>query len=49
MLDNCIVAGNISVSSGFEARRAVLMPASILKPGDRAEIRDGIAVFPFRD
>jgi hypothetical protein len=48
ILEDCIVAGNISVPPGFEARRAVLVPASVLKAGDRAEDRDGIAVFGLR-
>jgi NDP-sugar pyrophosphorylase family protein len=47
-LEDCVVAGDISVPAGFEARQAVLMPASVLKAGDSAEIRDGIAVFPLR-
>jgi NDP-sugar pyrophosphorylase family protein len=48
VLEDCIVAGNISVPSGFEARQAALMPASVLRAGDHAEVRDGIAVFALR-
>jgi hypothetical protein len=36
------------VPAGFEAREVVLMPSSVLKGGDRAEVRNGIAVFPLR-
>ena len=46
VLADCIVAGNIEVPDGFEAQQAVLVPASVVKPGDRAQLRNGIAVFP---
>jgi NDP-sugar pyrophosphorylase family protein len=48
VLEDCVVAGDISVPAGFEAREVVLMPSSVLKGGDRAEVRNGIAVFPLR-
>jgi mannose-1-phosphate guanylyltransferase len=44
-LDECIVAGRVRVPSGFEARGSVLLPAALMQPGDRAVVRDGIAVF----
>ena len=46
VLDECILAGNIKVPAGFHARQAVLVPASVVKPGDRAEVWKEIAVFP---
>lgn len=46
VLTECIVAGNIEVRAGFNARQAVLVPASVVKTGDRAQVRNGIAVFP---
>jgi NDP-sugar pyrophosphorylase family protein len=42
---DCIVAGAVQVPAGFRARSAVLVPASVVRPSDRATIRDGIAVF----
>jgi mannose-1-phosphate guanylyltransferase len=44
-VDGCIVAGDTHVPSGFHARGAILMPASVARDGDDAEVRDGIAVF----
>ncbi len=46
-LEHCIVAGGVTVPAGFQARQAVLVPPDIVRPGDTAEIRSGIAVFPF--
>ncbi|HEY7475398.1 MAG TPA: NDP-sugar synthase [Vicinamibacterales bacterium] len=46
-LDECIVAGRVSVPAGFEARESVIVPAAILRAGDPAERRGEIAVFPF--
>jgi mannose-1-phosphate guanylyltransferase len=46
VLEDCIVAGTIEVPAGFEARQSVLVPASAAKPGDHAQLRNGIAVFP---
>jgi mannose-1-phosphate guanylyltransferase len=44
-LDECIVAGPVRVPSGFRARSSVLLPEAVLKTGDRAAVREGIAVF----
>jgi mannose-1-phosphate guanylyltransferase len=46
VLTECIVAGNIEVRAGFNAQQAVLVPAAVVKTGDRAQVRNGIAVFP---
>jgi mannose-1-phosphate guanylyltransferase len=46
-LEDCVVAGDVSVPSGFNARESVLVPAALVRPGDAAEIRSGIGVFPF--
>lgn len=44
-LDTCIVTG-VSVPPGFQARRSVLVPASVVQPGEEARIVSGIACFP---
>lgn len=46
LLDSCIVAGAVRVPSGFRAHSAIIVPAAIARPGDRAEIRGDLAVFP---
>jgi NDP-sugar pyrophosphorylase family protein len=45
-LDHCIVAGPVAVPAGFTAAESVIVPASVVEPGDRADVRDGLAVFP---
>jgi NDP-sugar pyrophosphorylase family protein len=47
-LEDCIVAGEVTVPSGFDARQSVLVPPAIVRPGDEATVRNGVAVFPFR-
>ena len=47
-LDECIVAGDVVVPPTFVARGAVLVPESVVRSGDAAEIRDGVGVCPFR-
>jgi NDP-sugar pyrophosphorylase family protein len=44
-LDECIVAGPVHIQSGFRARSAVLVPEAVLKAGDRAVVRAGVAIF----
>jgi NDP-sugar pyrophosphorylase family protein len=46
VLDDCIVAGGVDVPAGFEARGALLAPASIATSSEAAAIRGGLAVFP---
>ncbi|HWB29137.1 MAG TPA: hypothetical protein VG736_01450, partial [Vicinamibacterales bacterium] len=46
VLDDCIVAAGADVPAGFEARGAILAPASIAMPSEAAAIRGGLAVFP---
>jgi NDP-sugar pyrophosphorylase family protein len=46
VLEDCIVAGPVSVPAGLTARRAVLVPAAVARSGDRASIQDGVAIFP---
>jgi NDP-sugar pyrophosphorylase family protein len=46
VLDDCIVAGGADVPAGFEARGAILAPASIATSSEAAAIRGGLAVFP---
>jgi NDP-sugar pyrophosphorylase family protein len=45
-LDRCIVAGPVAVPPGFAAAESVIVPASVLEPGDAADVHDGLAVFP---
>lgn len=47
-LDECIVAGPVSVPAGFRARRAVVMPASAVRQGDSVAVHNDVALFPFR-
>ena len=46
VLEECIVAG-VALPAGFAARRAVLVPAHVSKPGDPAVIAGDIAAFRF--
>ncbi len=45
VLEDCVVA-DVGVPAGFQARRAVLVPASSVRPEDSASVQDGLAVFP---
>jgi mannose-1-phosphate guanylyltransferase len=45
-IEDCVVATGADVPAGFTARRAVLVAAELVQPDDRAEVRDGVAVFP---
>jgi mannose-1-phosphate guanylyltransferase len=44
-LDDCIVAGGAHVPAGLRATASILIPADLARPGDRATIRDGLAIF----
>jgi NDP-sugar pyrophosphorylase family protein len=44
-LDRCIVAGRALVPAGFAARDAVIVPASIVKPGEDAAVAGDVAAF----
>jgi NDP-sugar pyrophosphorylase family protein len=46
-LTGCVVAGPIALPSGFRARDAVVVPASLVRAGDTAEVRGDVALFPF--
>jgi NDP-sugar pyrophosphorylase family protein len=46
LLEECIVAGAVTLPPGFRARSAVVVPASVVRREDRAEVRDGVAIFP---
>jgi NDP-sugar pyrophosphorylase family protein len=46
VLDDCIVAAGADVPAGFEARGAILAPASMATSSEAAAIRGGLAVFP---
>jgi mannose-1-phosphate guanylyltransferase len=46
-LDECIVAG-VDVPAGLHARRATLVPAQVVRPGESVETIGNVAVFPFR-
>jgi NDP-sugar pyrophosphorylase family protein len=45
-LHDVVVAGDVSVPAGFEARDAAIVPASIVRAGDHAEIRGDLGLFP---
>jgi NDP-sugar pyrophosphorylase family protein len=45
VLIGCVVAG-AQVPPGFQASGAMLVPAGLVRAGDRATVRDGIAAFP---
>jgi NDP-sugar pyrophosphorylase family protein len=45
-VDECVVAG-VDLPAGFTARRAVLVPASVVRPGESVTIVGDVAVFPF--
>ncbi len=47
VLDDCIVAG-VSLPDGFRATSAVLVPASVARPDDRASVKGDVAVFPLK-
>ena len=44
-LEECVVAGDVRVPRRFRARRAILTTPSLVKDDDRAEVREGVAVF----
>lgn len=46
LLDQCIVAGPVHVPAGFRAHTAIILPASVARAGDRAELRGDLAVYP---
>jgi len=46
LLDECIVAGGVSLPDHFAARSSVIVPASVARAGDGAEIRGSVALFP---
>lgn len=46
VLDDAIVAGEVSLPRGFTARRSVIVPAGVATEAERAHVRDGVAVFP---
>jgi len=46
-LSRCIVAGPVVVPPGFTARSSVLVPATLVRDGDRARVHGGVASFEF--
>jgi NDP-sugar pyrophosphorylase family protein len=44
-LDECVVA-DVSLPADFRATRSVLVPASVVRPGDRVTTTRDVAVFP---
>lgn len=48
VLADCIVT-NVHVPGGLEARDAVLIPASYVRPTDRAIVHEDVAVFPIEN
>lgn len=47
-LRECIVAGSVRVPERFEAHTSILVPASVVRPGDDAKVAGDLAVFPLR-
>jgi mannose-1-phosphate guanylyltransferase len=45
-LEDCIVAGRVSVPAGFSASRSILVPATALRPGEAIPTIGDMAVFP---
>jgi NDP-sugar pyrophosphorylase family protein len=45
-LEDCIVAGPLTVPSGLDCRAAILMPSTVVRPGDRARVQGDVAIFP---
>jgi NDP-sugar pyrophosphorylase family protein len=48
VFDDCIVAGPLRVPGGFRARSSVVVPAGVVRPGDAADVRGNVAVFPMK-
>jgi mannose-1-phosphate guanylyltransferase len=46
VLQDTVVAGDVAVPAGFEARDVAIVPASVVRAGDRAEIRGDLGLFP---
>jgi len=45
-LDDCIVAGGVTVPPGFSASRSIVMPSALARESDRAIRQGDLAVFP---
>jgi hypothetical protein len=45
---HCVVAGPVTLPSGFAAQHSVIVPASVLRPGDPVTATGDVAVFPLR-
>ena len=45
-LDECIVAGPVTLPAGFRARQSVLVPAALLRPDETIPTIGDVAVFP---
>ena len=45
-LDQCVVAGAVTLPRGFRARESVLVPAALVRPGEAAQVIGDVAVFP---
>jgi NDP-sugar pyrophosphorylase family protein len=46
VLHDVVVAGAVAIPEDFEARDVAIVPASIVRAGDRAEIRGDLGLFP---
>jgi mannose-1-phosphate guanylyltransferase len=45
-LTDCIVAGPVTLPAGFSAASSIVLPGSILRPGDAATRTDDVGIFP---
>jgi NDP-sugar pyrophosphorylase family protein len=46
-LEECVVAGPVRLQTGFRAEQSVIVPVSVARASDAADLRFDTAVFPF--
>jgi NDP-sugar pyrophosphorylase family protein len=46
-LNGVVAAGAVAIPPGFSATNAVIVPATVMRPHDRAMVHGDLAVFPF--
>lgn len=44
-LEDCIVAGPVSVPGGLEARAAIIVPLDVVRPDDRVRVQRDVAIY----
>lgn len=48
VIEDCIVAGNVRIPDGFQARGAILLPATCVLQTDAVRVDGEVAIFPLR-